>query len=70
MTPDPLRIAVWFVILLCALVVLAAVASLALVVGELVWPPVWAFVQAHADGLTALVVLALAAIVGKGIMEA
>jgi hypothetical protein len=72
MTPriDWLRIAVWFVIVLSGLVVLGAVTSLALAVGEIIIPPVWAFVQAHADGLAALVALAMVAIVGVGVMEA
>jgi hypothetical protein len=72
MTPryDRLRIAVWAVILAVCLVTAYATVALALAVGEIIIPPVWAFVQAHADGLAVLVVLAVAAIVGKGIMEA
>jgi hypothetical protein len=72
MTPryDRLRIAVWAVILAVCLVTAYATVALLVSVGEIIIPPIWSFVQAHTDGLTALVVLAMLAIVGKGIMEA
>lgn len=60
----------WLLIVVVCLAVAYAIVFVLLEIATLVLPPLWAWAKAHADGLTALVVLALAAIVGKGIMEA